>query len=102
MERERMLRVLSLLPVNYALIPPVSSNALYTAISQVKTAVLQHSISNDDATLAVEYLVSSFILEETVVSPTCKLFSGAAMMADTGLPLDCDKAMSNVVFENHN
>jgi hypothetical protein len=98
-QRERMLHVLSLLPVNYTINPPDSFDALCTAIAQVHTAFTQHSLPREDAALAVEFLFKTFTQSGIVARPSEKYFSGVPMLIDDSVKHGCDCEKSSAEHE---
>lgn len=56
-----MFLVLTLLPDKYLANSSTTYEALTNAINELHDAIAKHSISDDDVTLAVEYLVNSYL-----------------------------------------
>lgn len=104
-KRYRMFRVRNLMPGNYLVNPPATSEGLDNAMDELEGAIAKHGISNDDATMVVEYLMDAYIYDQSdqsAASSACKVFSGAA--TSTGATLDdhhCDGGLSDVVVEKH-
>lgn len=104
-EKYRIFRVLNLMPGNYLVNPPTTSKALANAIGELEVAIAEHGISNDDATLAVEYLVNPYISgqsNQSAASSACKVFSGAAMSSGATInDHHCDGGLGDVHVEKH-
>jgi hypothetical protein len=98
MQRERMLNIFNVLPVNYAITPPDSPDALYVAIGQVQAAFTQHKLSREDAALAVESLFKT-VYHSGIVRLTDEFFSGAVMTTGVFMNHGCDCKKSLVEHE---